>query len=146
MKWGARQRAWQKLYNEGRDPPAAFYDLDPPEVWSWLQYIWDAFHILGTERPIGMALGPIPASKIRDYAAGELDLDRTSEEADRFFDLIRRMDDEYRDDQDKAQSQSNKSAQIDPNDSAGMVALFRTIENRKKHEKKRAARRERMKR
>lgn len=144
MKWGARQRAWQTLYDEGRDPPAAFYDLDPPEVWSWLQYVWDAFHDLGTERSIGMALGPIPASKIRDYAAGDLGLDRYGREADRFFDLIRRMDDAYRDDQDKAHSK--KPAQIAPDDTAGIMALFKTIENRKKHEKKRAARKERIRR
>ncbi len=91
-----------------------------------------------------MALGPIPASKIKDYAANELGLERDSDEADRFFDLICRLDNEDRSEQGK--SISKKPTEIAPDDTAGVLALFQTIKNRKKHEKKRAARKERTKR
>lgn len=40
-----------------------------------------------------MGMGPIPRSKIIDYAAEELGLGE--DETDRFYSIIRQMDDEY---------------------------------------------------
>lgn len=58
-----------------------------------LQEVWLAFNELTTERQVGMGAGPIPVSKIREYAGDHLDL--TGDAAERFVVLIREMDGEY---------------------------------------------------
>jgi hypothetical protein len=55
--------------------------------------LWNAFWELSTERQIGMAIGPIPVSKIRDYLRDELEL--SGAEYDRARAIIRRADDAY---------------------------------------------------
>jgi hypothetical protein len=79
------------MAERGRNAPDGFYDR--PEVEPHLTWLWDAFWELGTERQLGMALGPIPASKIREYLRDEMEL--TGTEYDRARAIIRRVDDAY---------------------------------------------------
>jgi hypothetical protein len=62
-------------------------------VWEHLQFQWQAFWDLHTDRPMGMSVGPIPFGAIHVYA------DRYGiegvDEFDAFRDLIRAMDDAY---------------------------------------------------
>lgn len=57
-----------------------------------LLFVWDAFWELNTERPMGFALGPIPARAIREHAeaAGIF-----GDAFDSFRTVIRALDAEY---------------------------------------------------
>ena len=79
------------MAERGRDAPQAFYDR--PEIEPHLAWLWDAFWELGTERQLGMTVGPIPGSKIREYLWDEMEL--TGSEYDRARAIIRRADDAY---------------------------------------------------
>jgi len=79
------------MAERGRDAPAEFYDR--PEIEPHLTWLWNAFWELGSERQLGMSVGPIPGSKIREYLRDELDLHGT--EYDRARTIIRRADDAY---------------------------------------------------
>ena len=79
------------MAKRGRDAPAEFYDK--PEVEPHLTWLWAAFWELGTERQLGMSIGPIPVSKIREYLRDEMEL--TGAEYDRAKAIIRRADDAY---------------------------------------------------
>ena len=56
-------------------------------------WLWNAFWELGTERQLGMSVGPIPGSKIREYLRDEMEL--TGAEYDRARAIIRKADDAY---------------------------------------------------
>jgi hypothetical protein len=75
---------------EGIEPPTWY--VDRPEIEPHLQFHWDAFNELATERQIGMAMGPIPRSAIKAYAA---EFSFTADEFDDFNQIIRAMDAEY---------------------------------------------------
>lgn len=67
-------------------------DGEPPALEPAWQFFWAAFWELSTERQIGMGLGPIPASALREYARhsgvfGDL--------LDSFTVVIRAVDAEY---------------------------------------------------
>jgi len=79
------------MIERGREAPPEFYDC--PEVEPHLVWLWDAFWELGTERQLGMTIGPIPGSKIRDYLHGELDLHGA--DYDRAKAIIRKADTAY---------------------------------------------------
>jgi len=79
------------MAERGRDAPDAFYDR--PEIAPHLNWLWAAFWELGTERQLGMTVGPIPGSKIREYLRDEMEL--TGAEYDRAQAIIRRADDAY---------------------------------------------------
>jgi hypothetical protein len=79
------------MIERGRDAPPAFYDR--PEIEPHLQLFWDAFWELSTERQLGNAIGPIPASRIREYLRDELDLH--GNEYDRARAIVRRADDAW---------------------------------------------------
>jgi hypothetical protein len=79
------------MAERGREAPAAFYDR--PEIEPHLTWLWNAFWELSTERQIGMAIGSIPVSKIREYLRDEMEL--TGPEYDRARAIIRRVDDAY---------------------------------------------------
>jgi len=79
------------MIERGRDAPEGFYNR--PEVEPHLTWLWNAFWELGTERQLGMAVGPIPGSKIREYLRDELELHGT--EYERAKAIIRRADDAY---------------------------------------------------
>jgi hypothetical protein len=79
------------MAERGRNAPDGFYDR--VEVEPHLTWLWNAFWELATERQIGMAIGPIPVLKIREYLRGELELDGA--EYDRAKAIIRRVDDAY---------------------------------------------------
>ena len=79
------------MAERGRNAPDGFYDR--PEVEPHLTWLWDAFWELGTERQLGMTVGPIPGSKIREYLRDELELHGT--EYDRARTIIRRADDAW---------------------------------------------------
>jgi len=79
------------MAERGREAPAGFYDR--PEIEPHLTWLWNAFWELGTERQLGMSIGPIPGSKIRDYLRDELDL--YGPEYDRAKAVIRKADDAW---------------------------------------------------
>jgi len=79
------------MAERGREAPADFYDR--PEIALHLAWLWDAFWELGTERQLGMTVGPIPGSKIREYLRDEMELIGT--EYDRAKMIIRRADDAW---------------------------------------------------
>jgi len=79
------------MAERGRDAPDGFYER--PEVASHLTLIWSAFWELGTERQLGMSIGPIPGSKIREYLRDELELHGA--EYDRARAIIRKADEAY---------------------------------------------------
>ena len=79
------------MMEQGREAPEEFYDR--PEVEPHLNWLWIAFWELGTERQLGMSVGPIPGSKIRDYLRDELDLHDAEYERARA--IIRKADDAY---------------------------------------------------
>ena len=79
------------MAERGRSAPDAFYDR--PELEPHLTWLWNAFWELSTERQLGMAVGPIPGSKIREYLCDEMEL--TGAEYDRARAIIRRADDAY---------------------------------------------------
>ena len=86
---------WIEERDKGNEPPAKFYQLldEQPEIAEHLYVYWDAFSDLGTERQIGMGIGPIPRSKVREYASDLLGLD--GDEHDRFCEILSRMDRDY---------------------------------------------------
>jgi hypothetical protein len=94
--------------------------------------IWSAFFDLNSERQNGMGPGPIPSSKIREFAREQMEYE--GEEAERFFIIIRRVDSEYLD----LNNSSNKptdakierEASVD--DAEGMHSIMRSIADRKK--------------
>jgi len=79
------------MAERGRDAPEAFYDR--PEVEPHLTWLWNAFWELGTERQLGMSIGPIPISKIREHLRDEMDL--AGAEYDRAKAILRKVDDAY---------------------------------------------------
>lgn len=79
------------MAERGRNAPDAFYDRS--EVDPHLTWLWAAFWELGTERQLGMSVGPIPGSKIREYLRDEMEL--TGVEYDRAKAIIRKADDAY---------------------------------------------------
>lgn len=79
------------MAERGRNAPDAFYDR--PEVEPHLTWLWNAFWELGTERQLGMSVGPIPGSKIREYLRDEMEL--IGAEYDRARAIIRKADDAW---------------------------------------------------
>jgi hypothetical protein len=79
------------MIDEGKEPPSQYFDQ--PEIPDHLQFFWTAFSDLSGERQIGMGIGPIPRSKIRDYAI-ECGMDGV-DEIDRLCRVIMEMDYEY---------------------------------------------------
>lgn len=77
-------------WERGIEPPAAFFER--PELWPQNQMYWDAFWDLGSERQIGMGIGPIPRSAIKAYAD---EYDMSVEEFDSLYRMLRIMDNEY---------------------------------------------------
>ena len=79
------------MAERGRDAPEGFYDR--PEVEPHLAWLWSAFWELSTERQLGMAVGPIPGSKIREYLRDEMEL--VGAEYDRARAIMRKADDAW---------------------------------------------------
>jgi hypothetical protein len=79
------------MMGRGWQAPDGF--LDKPEIEPHLIWLWNAFWDLGTERQIGMGIGPIPISKIREYLRDEMEL--SGSEYDRAKAIIRKADDAY---------------------------------------------------
>ena len=76
------------MAERGREAPDEFYEQ--PEIASHLTLIWSAFWELSTERQLGMPIGPIPGSKIREYLRDEMEL--VGAEYDRAQAIIRKTD------------------------------------------------------
>ena len=79
------------MAEKGREVPLEFYER--PEIEPHLTWLWSAFWELGTERQLGMVIGPIPVSKIREYLRDELSL--RDAEYDHARAVIRRVDGAY---------------------------------------------------
>jgi hypothetical protein len=95
LEWGHRHGSnlddWQRMYDDGRQPPAPFFER--PEISRLHLAYWDAFTVLSTERPLGMVLGPIPASKIVSYIRDEMDAH--DDRAEYAFDVLYGLDRKY---------------------------------------------------
>jgi len=78
------------MIERGRTAPDGFYDR--PDVEPHLVWLWNAFWELGTERQLGMSVGPIPGSSIREYLR-DIDLDDADHERARA--IIRKADNAY---------------------------------------------------
>jgi len=79
------------MIDRGREAPAEYYER--PEIEPHLNWLRSAFWELSTERQLGMTIGPIPGSKIREYLRDELDL--YGAEYDRARAIIRKVDNAY---------------------------------------------------
>jgi hypothetical protein len=90
-QWGAHVKIWKRLLDNGGEPPRQFFEQ--PEIDPSLSLHWEAFWDLATERPIGMGVGPIPRSKMRDHVQNEIGL--AGDARDRFCAVLIALDDEY---------------------------------------------------
>ncbi len=90
-EFGDRLEHWERTIFSGGRAPDTFYER--PEIDDVSAYIWQAFIDLGTERQIGMGLGPIPRSAAQAYAREQYDL--TGDGFDRFWSIISQVDNEY---------------------------------------------------
>lgn len=70
--------------------PAQFYEQ--PDINPQWSFYWQAFHDLSSERQIGMAIGPIPRSAIKNYAD---EFSIVGDRFDSFERIIRSVDAEY---------------------------------------------------
>lgn len=82
---------WNQQALAGRPVPEGF--ADRPELTPHESFLWTAFHDLGTERQLGMGVGPIPWSVARQYAAAQ-GIDDEDGFSD-FWAVIRLVDAEY---------------------------------------------------
>ena len=71
--------------------PAGY--LDRPELNESLEYVWDAFWTLNSDRPLGIGEGPIPFTSI-DRFAQRYGIDNL-DDFDEFRSLIHAIDGEY---------------------------------------------------
>lgn len=78
-----------------------------------------------------MGIGPIPASKIKRYACEELGLE-DADEAERFFSIIRQLDDEYIALSNEKSKPDKQATEVAPDDVVGVTALFSNLEARSK--------------
>jgi len=78
------------LLERGLSPPAWFDDA--PDILPGHEFFLKAFWELSTERQIGFAIGPIPVSRVRTYAA-QNGLDEQSTEL--LVHVVRSMDGAY---------------------------------------------------
>ena len=90
-QWGGQIKHWHFMMERGRDAPDGFHDR--PEVEPHLTWLWNAFWELSTERQLGMTIGPIPGSKIREHLRDEMEL--TGVDYDHARAIIRKADDAY---------------------------------------------------
>lgn len=109
---------------QGKEPPEEYYNQ--PDIPPHLGFIWLAFFDLSTERQIGMGVGPIPRSKIREYAR-ELGIDDNSESFDRFTRIIHALDDEYVRRANEPSKKKNEPVEIRADDVHGMKRLFANL-------------------
>lgn len=115
---------WLKQIEMGREPPQAFHDqpdLDQGEL-----LFLEAFRELGSERQIGMSIGPIPHSHIQRYA-DELGL--IGDDRDHFCTTIALVDADYLGMiSEKADDPKNKMrVVVTPDDTTGVRRLFKRI-------------------
>lgn len=118
------------LYDSGREPPAEFFEQ--PELTADDLPYWNAFHVLGTERQLGMSLGPIPWSKVVAYA-DYLDLDEHASE--RLHAIVRRVDGEYLSmlsPKSKDDEENKMRSKASMNDPKGIARVFSGLERRQK--------------
>jgi hypothetical protein len=88
--WGTKVEYWEAKIASGQPAPEPFYER--PEIEQGSEYLWRAFFDLGTERQIGMGLGPIPRSSAKGYAA---ELGISGDRFDRFWSILSAVDSEY---------------------------------------------------
>jgi hypothetical protein len=131
-QWSAHLKIWQKQFDEGRTPPKPFFER--PEVEPHLHDYWLAFLDLTTERQSGMGAGPIPRSKIRDYASNECGL--SGDEHESFCLVMVRVDEDYTS---MVNSTSKDKSAVPIDDVEGVKGVFDLIERRKEKEEKHKA-------
>jgi hypothetical protein len=98
MEWGDKIDFYSKLESLGRLRPT---DVQP-EIGPFVFY-WDSFIELGSCRSLGMSVGPIPFSVIREYAT-IYDV----EDFEEFLWIIRKMDSTYLAEVNKSNGKTSK--------------------------------------
>jgi hypothetical protein len=117
------------MLERGHDAPPEFYDR--PEIEPQLMPLWNAFWELSTERQIGMAIGPIPVSKIRQYLREEMEIDGA--DYDHAKAIIRRADNAYCAMLNRRREDGPEMAdQVKFTDAEGVKQLVRGLGNRAK--------------
>lgn len=88
MEWGDKVVFLEDMARESGRVPKAL--AARPDIPADLEFVWDAFWRLSTDRPVGFSVGRIPFSAITAYADryGIAGIDAF----DRFEQLIRAMD------------------------------------------------------
>lgn len=123
-QWGKHFKTWDKWIEEGRDLPDAYYEQ--PELAPHLYGLYTAWAELSTERPIGMAPGHIPRSKIIDYLRDELGL--SGDKLDHAYRVLRRVDDDYLG-TDSSPLDPNLRQLVKPDNPAAVKQMMRRIGN-----------------
>lgn len=117
----------------GRQAPPEFYDR--PEIEPHLMFLWTAFWDLSTERQMGMVIGPVPVSKMREYLRDELGLD--GNEYDRARAIIRRADEAYCAMLNRRKEDGPEMAEtVSINDAEGVKRMMRRLGDRSKDARK----------
>jgi hypothetical protein len=125
-----------KQIERGMEPPTWF--VERPEIEPHLQFHWEAFHELSTERQIGMAMGPIPRSAIKAYAD---EFAMTGDEFDEFNRIIRAVDNEYMGMIHEKKSNGKESITAPVDDLEATKAVFDVIKARAASANKRQVKR-----
>jgi hypothetical protein len=98
MKYG--DTSWIETQAVKRRQPIPKFVADRPDLPECLLFFWQSFLDLSTERSIGMGPGPIPWSRIVNYA-NYYDID----DAESFIQIITEVDKAYL----EAESKGNKN-------------------------------------
>ncbi len=123
MAWGRARGTFERMISEGRTVPDDF--LNQPEIEIQNVFYWEAFWDLGSERQVGMGVGPIPNSAMQAFA------DREGLGADQFEffrGVIRAVDKDYLDRQvPKAPADVNQNEAVPVSDARGVSGLLRRL-------------------
>lgn len=121
--WGTKTEHMERLLGMGRRVPGGF--ANRPEMLPASAFYWAAFCTLETERPIGMAVGPIPWSKACDYAR-EHGFDDRDDLAD-FWQIIARLDGEASRIRRVNTDDEGLSEKVSVKDTAGVKSMMRNL-------------------
>lgn len=125
--WGTNTEHWEKLIEMGRQVPAGYHDR--PDILPVASFYWTAFCDLETERSVGMAVGPIPRSRAREYAIehGITDADAFIE----FWIVIARLDNEAGKVRRAKEPEEEMADKVSVKDVSGVKTMMRNINNKR---------------
>lgn len=92
LAWGKHREVMHKRYAEADVSQIPDQLLNEPMLHEGLDIYYSAFWELNTDRQVGMGLGPIPYSSIRNYCK---DRGLGGDQSDNMMRLLRKMDSEF---------------------------------------------------